>query len=238
MPPSCVERGEREERAELLREHARDQAGLAHAEGDGRLLAVLQDLERFEVVADGAGGPDDLGDVGGGVVQLRESRFVSRSGRPVKSWLLTIRPGRESRAKRSGLPHHAIAFNSRSTIRRHRAPRRSRASKSMRHPVASSHWPPSHVGRQVTMHGTGLAAIRSSTIAARHRRSWSIRSSTRSAPASAATRDVALRACRRRRRRWRRRGRSWAVAKCSRPVHRRHISAGEDVCSDPHNSRR
>jgi len=66
------EGGEGEEAAELFGEHARDQPGLAHAEGDGGLDAGLQDFESFEVVADGAGQPDDFRYVGQALVEFHD----------------------------------------------------------------------------------------------------------------------------------------------------------------------
>ena len=52
-----AQRSEREERPELFRQNARDQAGLAHAQGDRRPLAVLEDLgvevpQRAKVIND------------------------------------------------------------------------------------------------------------------------------------------------------------------------------------------
>jgi len=67
-----VEGAEGEEGAELLGEDSADESVLAHAEGDGGFGFVLEDFKGFEVVADGAGGPDDFGDGGGGGVEFVE----------------------------------------------------------------------------------------------------------------------------------------------------------------------
>ena len=72
------EGGEGEEAAELLAEDSADEAGLAHAEGDGGFLAGLEQVEGFEVVANGAGSPDDLVNRVGQGVELREEVVEAR----------------------------------------------------------------------------------------------------------------------------------------------------------------
>ena len=67
------EGGECEERAEFFGQHAAEQAGFAHAEGDRRTLPRLQNFERFEIVPNRAGGPDDFVYRGRAGIHLREN---------------------------------------------------------------------------------------------------------------------------------------------------------------------